>query len=201
MNEFEPKVNGTQGGPGTDLPETGNPQSQSPNPQSENPQSAIRDPQSNNPQSAIRNPRAAAPMIAILILALAAGIGGLFYDPTDLTKPSDGMADNPAVRDFAKAVEFIDDNYAVTPDKERLTRGAVLGMLHSLDPHSGFYGRREFSEMQDEQSSHFYGIGVTINQRNGRLYVIGVSPGMPAERAGLRYGEDRKSTRLNSSHL
>jgi len=99
------------------------------------------------------------------------------------------MANNPAVRDFAKAIEFIEDNYAVTPDKERLTRGAVLGMLHSLDPHSGFYGRREFSEMQDEQSSHFYGIGVTINQRNGRLYVLGVSQGMPAERAGLRYGD------------
>jgi carboxyl-terminal processing protease len=99
------------------------------------------------------------------------------------------MADNPAVRDFVKAIEFVDDNYAITPDKERLTRGAVLGMLHSLDPHSNFYGRREFSEMQDEQSSHFYGIGVTINQRNGRLYVLGVSHGMPAERAGLRYGD------------
>jgi carboxyl-terminal processing protease len=128
-------------------------------------------------------------MIAFLILAVSAGIGGLCYDPAALTKPSDGMADNPAVRDFAKAVEFIEDNYAITPDKERLTRGAVLGMLHSLDPHSGFYGRREFSEMQDEQSSHFYGIGMTINQRNGRLYVLGVSPGMPAERAGLRYGD------------
>jgi carboxyl-terminal processing protease len=128
-------------------------------------------------------------VIAILILAVSAGIGGLFYDPAAPTKPSDGMAGNPAVRDFAKAIEVIEDNYALTPDKERLTRGAVLGMLQSLDPHSGFYGRREFSEMQDEQSSHFYGIGVTINQRNGRLYVLGVSQGMPAERAGLRYGD------------
>jgi carboxyl-terminal processing protease len=128
-------------------------------------------------------------LIALLILAVSAVIGGLFYDQSALTKPSDGMADNPAVRDYAKAVELIEDNYALTPDKERLTRGAVLGMLHTLDPHSSFYGRREFSEMQDEQSSHFYGIGVTINQRNGRLYVLGVSQGMPAERAGLRYGD------------
>src|SRR5215470_5795086 len=186
--DFEPKVKGTRQGPGTDLPGTGNPQSAIRNPQSENPQSAIP-----GSQSAIihskKRPRSAVLVIAILILALSAGIGGLFYDPAALTKPSDGMADNPAVRDFAKAVEVIEDNYAVAPDKERLTRGAVLGMLHSLDPHSGFYGRREFSEMQDEQSSHFYGIGVTINQRNGRLYVIGVSQGMPAERAGLRYGD------------
>jgi carboxyl-terminal processing protease len=128
-------------------------------------------------------------LIALLILAVSAVIGGLFYDQSALTKPSDGMADNPAVRDFAKAIELIEENYVLTPDRERLTRGAVLGMLHTLDPHSGFYGRREFSEMQDEQSSHFYGIGVTINQRNGRLYVLGVSQGMPAERAGLRYGD------------
>src|SRR5262249_60189082 len=75
-------------------------------------------------------PRAAIPMIAFLILAVSAGIGGLCYDPAALTKPSDGMADNPAVRDFAKAVEFIEDNYALTPDKERLTRRASLRMLH-----------------------------------------------------------------------
>src|SRR5215813_13564633 len=188
MNAFEPKVREAYQQPEAGLPETGNPQSQIPNPQAENPQSAIPDSQSAIIHSKKR-PRAAIPVIAILILAVSAGIGGLSYDPAALTKPSDGMADNPAVRDFAKAVEFIDENYALTPDKERLTRGAVLGMLHSLDPHSGFYGRREFSEMQDEQSSHFYGIGVTINQRNGRLYVLGVSQGMPAERAGLRYGD------------
>src|SRR5262245_40303517 len=120
MNTFEPKVRGTYQQPGADLPETGNPQSQSPNPQSENPQSQSANPQSNGPRSAIRNRRAAIPVIAFMILAVSAGIGGLFYDGVAPTKPSDGMADNPAVRDFAKAIEFIEDNYAVTPDKERL---------------------------------------------------------------------------------
>ena len=136
-----------------------------------------------------RNKQSAILITAFLVITISAALGGLYYGSTILTKPSDEMADNPAVRDFVKAIQFIEDNYAVAPDKERLTRGAVLGMLHSLDPHSGFYGRREFSEMQDEQSSRFYGIGVTINQRNGRLYVLGVSQGMPAERAGLRYGD------------
>jgi len=136
-----------------------------------------------------RNARSATLIIAFLVITISAAIGGIYYGSAILTKPSDEMAGNPAVRDFVKAIQFIEDNYAVAPDKERLTRGAVLGMLHSLDPHSNFYGRREFSEMQDEQSSRFYGIGVTINQRNGRLYVLGVSQGMPAERAGLRYGD------------
>src|SRR5262245_58733355 len=113
MNVFEPKVEGTQRRPGTDLPETGNPQSQSPNPQSENPQVATLDPQSENPQTANRKPRFAVLMIALLIIAVSAVIGGLCYDPAALRKPSDAMADNPAVRDFVKAIGFIEDNYAV----------------------------------------------------------------------------------------
>ncbi|MGH9832540.1 MAG: S41 family peptidase [Blastocatellia bacterium] len=140
-------------------------------------------------QSAIHNPQSAILIAAFLIIILSAVVGGFYADPSLPTKPSDEMADNPAVRDFVKAIQYIEDNYAVTPDRERLTRSAVLGMLHSLDPHSNFFDRREFSEMQDEQSSHFYGIGVTINERNGRIYVLGVSEGMPAERAGLRYGD------------
>src|SRR5205814_2106773 len=52
-----------------------------------------------------------------------------------------------------------------------------------------FFNRQEFNEMQDEQSSKFYGIGITVNQRNGRLYILGVGKGMPAEKAGLRYGD------------
>jgi len=126
---------------------------------------------------------------AVLLLGLAAFVGGIFGAPPEVNRPSDEMADNPVVRDFFKVLQIAEENYVVTLDKERLTRGAILDMLHSLDPHSNFFDRRDFSEMQDEQSSKFFGIGVTINQRNRRIYVIGVSHGMPAERAGLRYGD------------
>src|SRR5262245_55217124 len=47
MNAHEPIVKERRQQPGTDMPETGNPQS------------AIRNPQSNDPQPAIRNPQSA----------------------------------------------------------------------------------------------------------------------------------------------
>jgi carboxyl-terminal processing protease len=134
-------------------------------------------------------PRSAIKFAPLLILVVSAIIGGLTGAPPPPNKPSEEMANQPVVRDFAKVLQLIEERYVVTPDRERLTRGAVGEMLHKLDPHSNFFDRRDFSEMQDEQSSRFYGIGVTINQRNDKIYVIGVSKGMPAERAGLRYGD------------
>lgn len=130
-------------------------------------------------------------MLSVSLSVLACSIVGgvLFGDDPESAKPSKEMANDPIVQTYVRALETVEENYDKPPDKFRLTRGAVLGMLHTLDPHSGFFDRREFNEMQDEQSSHFYGIGVTVNKRNERIYVLGVSPGMPAEKAGLRYGD------------
>lgn len=127
--------------------------------------------------------------LIICILTVAAVLGGLFGKRATPTQPSDAMADNPVVSAFAAALELVEEHHAALPDKERLTRGAVLKMLNTLDPHSSFFNRQEFNEMQDEQSSKFYGIGITVNQRNGRLYILGVNPGLPAHKAGLKYGD------------
>jgi carboxyl-terminal processing protease len=127
-------------------------------------------------------------IVAVLILIIGTLAGGRFKRPAQATL-SNEVLNHDLIRSFVDAVQVIEEHYVAELDKEQLTRGAVLGMLRTLDPHSSFFDRREFNEMQDEQSSKFYGIGVTINERNGRIYILNVSKGMPAERAGLRYGD------------
>src|ERR1051326_7739390 len=131
-------------------------------------------------------------IVAMLVLVLGSVAGGVFSGKHRMPVTPNGLPHDEVValtRDFSDALQLIDDNYTVTPDKERLTKTSVLGMLHTLDPHSSFFDRREFNEMNEEKDSEFYGIGVTINKRNGRNYVIGVSHDMPAERAGFLYGD------------
>lgn len=128
-------------------------------------------------------------LLAVLLIAAGAALGGRYGPPAAPESARDESPANPALESFAQALAIIESQHVSAPDKRQLLRGAVLGALHTLDPHSSFFDRREFSEMQDEQSSRFYGIGVTINQRNGRIYVLGAGRGMPAERAGLRYGD------------
>jgi carboxyl-terminal processing protease len=144
-------------------------------------------------------------LFIILFLAAGALVGGRFGRFPGHASPIEDFASDPSIKQFTQALNIIEDHYVDAPDKSRITRSAVLGALHSLDPHSNFFDRREFGEMQDEQSSKFYGVGVTINQRNGRIYVLGTAQGMPAERAGLRYGDaliavNGKSTRGWTQH-
>ncbi len=136
----------------------------------------------------------------LIIGALAGGWAGRIRARVQNT-PSDEMKDNQVIKTFTDGMKLVDENYGgFETNEEMLTKASALGMLHVLDPHSSFFDRRSFSEMQEEQNSHFYGIGVTINQRNGKTCVLGVVKGMPADRAGLKYGDiivaiDGKSTK------
>ena len=79
--------------------------------------------------------------LALTVLSCCA-IGGVFFgDDPESAKPSKEMANDPIVQHYVKALDTIEQNYVSPPDKFRLTRGAILEMLHTLDPHSGFFDR------------------------------------------------------------
>lgn len=91
--------------------------------------------------------------------------------------------------DFAEALTLIDEHYVEKIDYESVVKAAILGMLHTLDPHSNFYDKREFARFRIEQTSQYYGIGATIGARNGKVYILAPFENTPAHRAGLRYGD------------
>jgi carboxyl-terminal processing protease len=118
--------------------------------------------------------------------ALTAAIGGLIV--------ARGLTDNSLTpvrleRDFQEAWTLAKTHYAGDVDIERVTESAIQGMLGALDPHSNYLDPKDYAELRREQESRFYGIGVTINRRNGRVHILSVIPDTPAAHAGLRYGD------------
>jgi carboxyl-terminal processing protease len=132
----------------------------------------------------------ALPLLAIAVIALATLAGGYYGSvrPAHVTDAESELTDQLA-DEFKEAISEIEKNYAGKLDLELFGKNAILGMLHQLDPHSAFFTKAEFDEVQTEQSSRIYGIGVTIAKRYDRVYILSATPGAPGHRAGLRYGD------------
>ncbi len=126
-----------------------------------------------------------------LFLGLCAWVGGTVGPRLANGQPQ--SHGNPAHRDlrrFAEVYSIVAQNYAgpVKPSRA-IFDGAIPGMLRTLDPHSTFFGPREFARMEEEQSSHYYGVGMEIRGQGSHTVIWLPFAGSPAYRAGLRPGD------------
>jgi len=97
------------------------------------------------------------------------------------------------VRTFGDVYALVEQNYAEPISGEKadtvIFDGAIPGMLRVLDPHSNFYDPKAYAKMREEQHGRYYGVGMTIQQQNGKVYVVFPAEGAPAFRAGIHPGD------------
>ena len=93
------------------------------------------------------------------------------------------------IRLFSEALSIVQKNYVEEPESQELVRGAIKGMLTSLDPHSSFMNPDMYKEMQIDTQGEFQGIGITIGIRDSILTVIAPIDDTPAFRAGIQAGD------------
>src|SRR5258708_4015046 len=66
-------------------------------------------------------------------------------------------------------------------------------MLRTLDPHSNYFDKEEFEELQTDQRSEYFGIGASIQNYiigdDADTFITATFEGAPAARAGLRFGD------------
>ena len=132
-----------------------------------------------------RNVNLMAALVAVILLACAGERSIQRVAFADDDEAGQGRIDN----DFAKALTIAKENYAGQVDVERVVKSSVQGMLHTLDPHSSFLDKKEWQTFQNDQRSRYSGIGSTIAQRSGKVYIMAPFDKTPAYKAGIRYGD------------
>lgn len=88
-----------------------------------------------------------------------------------------------------RAYRLLDRYYVDTLVLERVTDGALAGMLATLDPHSAYLSREAMQEAEVAIEGEFSGIGIEYQINRDTITVMNTVVGGPAESVGMLPGD------------
>jgi carboxyl-terminal processing protease len=92
---------------------------------------------------------------------------------------------------FMSVFSAIDGSFADPVSSEQLLYGgAIPGMLRVLDPHSIFFNKDQFEQLEEMQHSVAKGFGSVVSVMPGRVIVLQTQMGSPSQRSGLLPGDE-----------
>ncbi|MBK6296736.1 MAG: S41 family peptidase [Sphingomonadales bacterium] len=90
---------------------------------------------------------------------------------------------------FLAVFERVRADYVDKVDDKSLIKGAINGMLASLDPHSSYLDARDFENMRVQTDGNYGGLGLTVSLEDGAVKVIAPTEDSPADKAGMKVGD------------
>lgn len=93
---------------------------------------------------------------------------------------------------FWESWDIVHQQYIHQPvDDTKLMQGAIKGMIDSLgDLHSGYMTPDEYSQANAPLTGSYEGIGAYVDTSGKVLTIVTPMPGSPAEKAGLKAGDE-----------
>ncbi|MEM9312247.1 MAG: S41 family peptidase [Pseudomonadota bacterium] len=108
------------------------------------------------------------------------------------TTASMAQVDGRAGPEFSKlfaTYQRIKASYVEDVSDDQLVRGAIDGMLASLDPHSGYLDGSDLQRLETMIDGNYSGLGLSVVQEDGAVKIISPFRGSPADEAGLKAGD------------
>jgi carboxyl-terminal processing protease len=91
--------------------------------------------------------------------------------------------------EFIAVYKKVKANYVDKVDDEQLMKGAIQGMLNTLDPHSAFLDESNFRDLQTQIDGEYGGLGLSVTLEDGAVKVIAPTADTPADNAGIKAGD------------
>ncbi len=93
------------------------------------------------------------------------------------------------LEEFLAVYKRVKSSYVDKVDDKQLMEGAIQGMLASLDPHSGFLNKSDFSNLQTQIDGEYGGLGLSVTLEDEAVKVIAPTKDTPADKAGIKSGD------------
>jgi len=124
-----------------------------------------------------------------VVLTLMLFIGGQGLPDGIARDKEDNAGLFEELKTFTDVLALVQRDYVRDVTDEELVKGAIRGMLKSLDPHSGYLDPDFYNDLQVQTKGEFGGLGIEITIRDGLLMVVAPMEGSPAEQAGIQPGD------------
>ncbi|KRB80988.1 peptidase S41 [Sphingomonas sp. Root710] len=90
---------------------------------------------------------------------------------------------------FMSVFERVRADYVDKVDDRTLMKGAIDGMLASLDPHSAYLDARDRQNMRTQTQGSYGGLGLSVTMEDGAVKIMTAQEDTPAQKAGLKTGD------------
>src|SRR2546426_685300 len=142
------------------------------------------------------------------VIVFCSLLGGIYGPRVEVASAANEDDIRNSLKTFTRIYNVVEENFAdpLNPDKA-VYKGAIPGMLRTLDPHSNFFDPRDFQLLREDQKGHYYGVGMTVGPRSGKTIVIAPFGASPAHKAGIRPGDtivevnDKKTDNLTTTEV
>ena len=148
-------------------------------------------------------PHGAAPVVSVsryfqrfvfvLSLAIFAALGfGFVLGEFGLLGVHAGGQQDGAYRQmrvYDDVLKRVQSDYVTDPNIDKVTTGALHGLLESLDADSSYLTPTEYKIYKDRPASGVAQIGITVSKRFGYATVVSMLPGSPADKEHLSDGD------------
>jgi carboxyl-terminal processing protease len=120
-------------------------------------------------------------------LGLGYGLGQMGWFGVHAGSEQDGAYRQIGV--YQQVLRRIQSDYVTDPNMEKVTTGALHGLLESLDPDSSYLTPAEYKNYKDRPTTGVAQVGLTVSKRYGYATVVNVTPGTPADQEHINDGD------------
>lgn len=121
--------------------------------------------------------------IAIILVVLFGGFGPAGVSATQ----NDGAYQQMGV--YEEVLHKIQTDYVTEPNIQKVTVGALHGLLESLDADSSYLTQSEYATYLAHQHEGVAQVGMDVSKRYGYGSVVSVIPGSPADKEHIEDGD------------